>query len=129
MKTKLLHIGIASVVFGATGLAHAQTNPTPGFSHELETIESPSVMPPSTPADGYSNTQGVNSSPTWDNSQADPSQSLNQAPLPSDADATTVPPADSLAGVDARGEQSVQTSDGMTVPPAFSSTRSSNISE
>ncbi len=106
MKTKLWHIGIASVVFGATGLAHAQTNPTPGFSHELETIESPSVMPPSTPSDGYStpsdgysNTQGVNSSPTWDNSQADPSQSLNQAPLPSDADATNVPPADSLAGV------------------------------
>lgn len=127
MKTKLWHIGIASVVFGATGLAHAQTNPPPGFSHELETIESPSVMSPGGQPDGYSNPQGVHNSPSWDNSQADPSQELSQVPLPADADATNVPPADSLAGVDARGDQRVESNDGMLVPPAFSTTGSGTI--
>jgi hypothetical protein len=124
MKTKLWHIGIASVVFGATGLAHAQTNPTPGISQEP--IEAPSVMSPGNPSDAYSGSQGVDSSPNWDNSQADPSQGVNQAPLSSDATGTNVPPADSLAGVDARGDQSVESSDGMLVPPAFSTTGSSS---
>lgn len=125
-KTKLWHISIASVVFGATGLVHAQTNPTPGSTQGMETITSPSVMPPSPSSDGYSASQGINSNPNGVNSQIEPSQTLNQASSPVDAEATNVPPADSLAGVDARGDQSVESNDGMLIPPAFSTTGSSS---
>lgn len=116
MKTKLWHIGLASAILGGAGLAHAQSAPPAGFSNDLESIESPSVTAPGTASSTsgtYDSSSGMNNSPNWNNSQ-----DLNQAP----AEATEVPPADSLAELDARGEQGVQSSDGMNIPPAFSGT-------
>lgn len=113
MKTKLWHIGLASAILGSAGLAHAQTSPTSGFSQNLESVESPSNTSSGSASDGYNGPASIYSSPSWDSNPE-----LNQAP----ADVSDVPPADSLASVNERGDQGVQGSDGMLVPPAFSGT-------
>lgn len=130
MNTKLWHIGIASALTATMGLAHAQNTPQTDPSSGAIINNSAQPASPSNPAglpgvasDGVpglsqdssassTNSPSVNSQ-DWNNSQ-DPTMSA-----PTSAGLTDAVPPDSLAGVDERRNQGLQSNDGMNLPPAF----------
>lgn len=135
MTTKFWHLGIASAIAATMGVAQAQSTPSPAQpaqvspasgaiiqdstsapSAELSSPSAPNVAPDGVPgiAEPASSTSGATYSSDWNTSQR-----LNEqqsSGVVSDA----VPP-DSLANVDERRNQGVQSSDGMNLPPAFDS--------
>lgn len=139
MNTKLWHLGIASAIAATMGVAQAQSTPSPAQPAqvspasgaliqdstsappaELSSPSAPNVAPNVAP-DGVpgivepaSSTSSATYSPDWNTSQRLSEQ--QSSGIVSDA----VPP-DSLANVDERRNQGVQSSDGMNLPPAFDS--------
>lgn len=135
MNTKLWHLGIASAIAATMGVAQAQSTPSPTAPAqvspasgaiikdstsappaELSNPSAPSVAPDGVPgiAAPSSSTSGATYASDWNNS---PSLNGQQSSgVVSDA----VPP-DSLANVDERRNQGVQSNDGMNLPPAFDS--------
>ena len=128
MNTKLWHLGIASAIAATMGVAQAQSTPSaanpaetsPASGAIIHSSEPTQFQTPSSsgmPSDGVpgiaapSPSSSDMSSRDWNNSQ-----DLNQQPS---ADVSSAIPPDSLANVNERRNQGVQSNDGMNLPPAF----------
>ena len=128
MNTKLWHLGIASAIAATMGVAQAQstpsvanpaeTSPASGaIIHSSEPSQFHTPPSPNVASDGVPGIAAQSSSPSDMNSRDwNSSQGLNQPPS---ADVSSAIPPDSLANVNERRNQGVQSNDGMNLPPAF----------
>lgn len=112
MTTKFLHLGIASAIAATMGLAQAQSSPASGaIIHDAAPTQPAELSAPAAPSVTTDGVPGISNESR--NSQ-DPALSSNY----SSSVSNDVPP-DSLANVDERRNQGIQSSDGMNIPPAF----------